>query len=165
MHSYLVGKFFTSLSLNLQVVWFGKDGWLGLAAKSTTRHLKEHEATDSLKSSPDLHDESTCLLTSAVLSSIQNDPLKDCTTQVHSRNKVPISNLNSNTRTYRQVCAAAVCCVSMVYIVVGLIAFAMGLFWRTGTFVALLGPLTCLLVVLAASEYYHVKRNRRCNNY
>ena len=51
-------------------------------------------------------------------------------------------------------------CISMVYIVLGLIVFAMGLFWRTGSFVSLLGPLACFCVVLVASEYYHVKRSK-----
>ena len=69
------------------------------------------------------------------------------------------------TRFKYSFCVLAVCCASMVYIVSGLIVFAVGLFWRTGTFVALLGPLTCLFVVLTASEYYHLKRSKRCRRW
>ena len=143
------------------MAWFGKESWLGLDSKSAT-HLEDRKEVDSHKSSSEIHDESTRLLTSDVLSSIQNDPLKDCTTQMPSINKAPNTSLKSKTRTLRQWCVMSVCCVSMVYIVSGLIVFAVGLFWRTGTFVALLGPLTCLFVVLTASEYYHLKRSKRC---
>lgn len=50
---------------------------------------------------------------------------------------------------------------SMLYISVGLIVFAVGFFWRTTTFVAILGPLACFLIVCLASEYYNLKRRGR----
>ena len=43
--------------------------------------------------------------------------------------------------------------------------FEVGFFWRTNTFVALLGPLGCFLIVCLASEYYNLKRKgclKRC---
>ena len=49
----------------------------------------------------------------------------------------------------------------MSYISVGLVVFAVGFFWRTNTFVALLGPLACFLIVCLASEYYILKRKGR----
>ena len=50
--------------------------------------------------------------------------------------------------------------VSMCYICLGLCVFAVGIFWRTGSYFSLLGPLTCCAVVLAANEYYVFSRTR-----
>ena len=48
--------------------------------------------------------------------------------------------------------------VGMGYVSIGLILFAVGFYWRTRTYLALLGPFACLLVVVLFSEYYNLKR-------
>ena len=104
-------------------------------------------------------DESTHLLIDAVSSSIHKDPLVDNCTQTTSPSTDTPSQ--TNTRTFRYWCVTSIRFMSMVYIVLGLITFAMGLFWRTGSYVSLLGPLACFFVVLVASEYYHAKQSKR----
>lgn len=55
--------------------------------------------------------------------------------------------------------------VGMTYVSLGLIAFAVGFFWRTRTYLAILGPVACFAVVFTATEYYHLKRKghlKRC---
>ena len=119
-------------------------------ASSSGRKNNDHKI-DGNNNQPLLEsdDVDTHLLSDAISSSIHNDPLIDSGTQDIA-----------STRTVRYWCVTLLRCMSMVYIVLGLIVFAMGLFWRTRSFIALLGPLTCLCVVLVASEYYHVKRSK-----
>lgn len=108
-------------------------------------------------------DESTHLLIDAVCSSMRKDSLVDNCTQTTCRDKTSScrdTSSQANTRTFRYWCVTSVRCISIVYIVLGLITFAMGLFWRTGSYVSLLGPLACFCVVLLASEYYHAKRSK-----
>ena len=53
----------------------------------------------------------------------------------------------------------------MSYISLGLTVFAVGIYWRTRSYFALLAPLACLAVVVVTSEYYNLKRRghlRRC---
>ena len=53
--------------------------------------------------------------------------------------------------------------VGMSY--VGLTMFAIGIFLRTRSHLALLAPVACLTIVVLASEYYNLKRRghlRRC---
>jgi len=53
----------------------------------------------------------------------------------------------------------------MSYISLGLTVFAIAIYWRTGSYFALLAPLACLTLVVVASEYYNLKRRghlRRC---
>ena len=49
----------------------------------------------------------------------------------------------------------------MGYISLGLIVFAVGFYLRTMSYIALLGPVFCFLVVFAANEYYNLKRKGR----
>ena len=140
-------------------------------ASNSTIEQSEHKAIngDSHQSLLDSHDETTRLLSDAISSSIHNDPLVDNDARVTSNRDETASSTGTNqqsTRTFRYWCVTVIRCTSMGYIVLGLITFAMGLFWRTGSFVSLLGPLACFGVVLVASEYYHARRSRRfeqCN--
>ena len=53
----------------------------------------------------------------------------------------------------------------VLYISIGLVCFAVGLFWRTMVFYALLGPITVFGIVFVSSEYYSMKRKgwlKRC---
>lgn len=55
--------------------------------------------------------------------------------------------------------------VGICYVSVGLVCFAVGLFWRTKSFFALLGPTAVLAVVIVTTEYYKMKRKgqlQRC---
>lgn len=46
----------------------------------------------------------------------------------------------------------------MFYVSIGLVCFAVGLFWRTQSFFALLGPTAVLAVVTVTTEYYKMKK-------
>ena len=55
--------------------------------------------------------------------------------------------------------------VGLLYVVLGLVCFSVGLFLRTISFYSLLGPICVLGVVLVSSEYYNMNNNgwlRRC---
>ena len=148
-----------------QVVWFGKDSWFNVSAKST--QVVKTVIGDGHHPPIECHDkdESTHLLTDAVCSSMHKDPLMDNCTQTTFRDKTSTLSTDTpsqaNTRTFRYWCVTSIRCISLVYIVLGLITFAMGLFWRTGSYVSLLGPLACFCIVLVVSEYYHAKRSKR----
>ena len=152
------------------MVWFGKDNWFSVASNSTNEQ-SEHKTIsgDNHQSLLESHDESTRFLSDAISSSIYNDPLVGNDALVTSNRDKAASSTDTNqqsTRTFRYWCVTVISCISMGYIVLGLITFAMGLFWRTGSFVSLLGPLACFSVVLVASEYYHARRSRKfeqCN--
>ena len=55
--------------------------------------------------------------------------------------------------------------VGMSYVSLGLTSFAIGIFLRTRSYLALLAPVACLTIVVLASEYYNLKRRghlKRC---
>ena len=55
--------------------------------------------------------------------------------------------------------------VGMSYVSLGLTVFAIGIFLRTRSYLALLAPVACLTIVVLASEYYNLKWRghlRRC---
>ena len=52
----------------------------------------------------------------------------------------------------------AVRVVFIAYLIAGLFFFAIALYLRTMTYVALLGPIGSLLVIVSATEYYNLKR-------
>ena len=144
-------------------MWFGKESWFGKpSSKPTTGQLSEkHQNSINTvghghQSLLESRDENTRLLVDAVSSSIHNDPLHNDSADA----SIPLSQQTAGT--FRYWCMALVRCVSIVYIVLGLIAFAMGFFWRTRSFISLLGPISCLCIVLVASEYYHARRTRQC---
>ena len=76
--------------------------------------------------------------------------------------------LNDRSGEYRVQCGrrrnllskivAAVQILGMVYVSIGLLCFAVGLFLRTQTYLALLGPIAVFGIVLVSSEYYNMKR-------
>ena len=146
-----------------QVVWFGKESWFGRASKPT-KQLTEHQGdvSNSHQSLLDSHKENTRLLSDAVSSSIHNDPLHDNSTGGTSGNASTTTSMWQTTGICHYWCITVVRFVSIAYIVFGLIVFAMGFFWRTRSFLSLLGPLSCLCIVLVASEYYHARRTRQC---
>lgn len=140
-------------------MWFGKDIWFNVSAKST------QAVNGGGRQQPvEFHDEdeSTHLLIDAVCSSMRKDPLVDDSTQPTFGDIS--SSSQANTRTFRYWCVTSIRCISIVYIVLGLITFAVGLFLRTGSYVSLLGPLACFCVVLLASEYYHAKQSKMFND-
>lgn len=51
--------------------------------------------------------------------------------------------------------------VGICYVIIGLVCFAVGLFWRTQSFFALLGPTAVLAVVVVTTEYYKMKKKGR----
>ena len=65
---------------------------------------------------------------------------------------------------FPRIVVAAFRIIGIMYVSVGLICFAMGLFWRTRSFYALLGPIAVLAVVVTSMEYYAMKNGRlqRC---
>lgn len=71
----------------------------------------------------------------------------------------------NQTNNWRYWFVSTVRMLIMTYVAVGLIVFAIGFFWRTRSFFALLGPVVCLLIIFTASEYYNLQRKgrlRRC---
>lgn len=141
------------------MLWFGNEKWFGVASKSPRRN-NDHRSinVDDHKSQQESDNATTHLLSDAISSSIHNDLLVDSGAQLTARDKLSSSTRSKGTFCYW--CVIAVRCLSMFYIVLGLITFAIGLFWRTRSFFALLGPLVCLCVVIVASEYYHTKRSK-----
>ena len=133
------------------MVWYGRDSWLSKHPPSKKDNLENGSESSS--------NEQTKLL---------NDKMSDIK-QVQSINTVP-SNLssldvkNGNNRTIRYKCVSIARCLSILYIVCGLIIFAVGFFLRTATFIAILGPFSCLLVVMTTNEYYRLKRTDNCRD-
>ena len=148
-------------------MWFGKESWFDKASSKPTKQLtEEHQDTASVvgngyQSLLESHDENTRLLVDAVSSSIHNDPLHNDSAGGTSARGDASTNEQQTTGTCRHWCINVLRFVSIAYIVLGLIVFAMGLFWRTRSFFSLFGPLSCLCIVLVASEYYHARRTRR----
>ena len=145
-------------------MWFGKESWFGKASSKPAKQLtEEHQDTvvgNGHQSLLESHNENSRLLVDAVSSSIHNDPLhNDSTGGTTSTNT---SMIWQTTGTCCYWCITTVRFVSIAYIVLGLIVFAVGLFWRTRSFLSLLGPLSCLCIVLVASEYYHARRTSQC---
>ena len=106
-------------------------------ASNSTIEQSEHKTIngDNHQSLLDSHEETTHLLSDAISSSIHNDPLVDSDARVTSNRDETASSTGTNqqsTRTFRYWCVTVIRCISMCYIVLGLITFAMGLFWRTG---------------------------------
>lgn len=54
--------------------------------------------------------------------------------------------------------ATALRITGVVYVCIGLVCFAVGLFWRTQSYFSLLGPIAVFSVVFVSSEYYNMKR-------
>lgn len=149
-------------------MWFGKERWFSkTSSKPTKQFTEEHQDTvvgkNGHQSLLESHNENTRLLVDAVSSSIHNDPLhNDSTGGTGGDASTNTSITQQTTGMYRFWCITVVRFVSIAYIVLGLIVFAMGLFWRTRSFLSLLGPLSCLCIMLVASEYYHAKRTKQC---
>jgi hypothetical protein len=146
-------------------VWFGKESWFGKASSKPTKQLIAEHSRDSVvgndhQSLLESHDENTHLLIDAVSSSIHNDPLHGDGTGGTNGDATAI--IQQTTGTCRYHCISLIRFISIAYIALGLMVFAMGLFWRTRSFLSLLGPLSCLCIVLVASEYYHARRARQC---
>ena len=147
----------------MQVLWFGRESWFGTAPKPTKQVTEHQDVVSSVHQSlPESHNECTHLLTDAVSSSIHNDPLYSDSNRVTGGDGSTNTSIWSTTRTCRYWCITMIRIVSMTYIVFGLVVFAMGIFWRTRSFLSLLGPLSCLCIILIASEYYHARRSRQC---
>ncbi len=124
----------------LQVVWYGKDSW-----------FSNHKHT-SVKTGGELStDESTKLLKDKIL-----DTMLDHQIDASKR------YLSETNRTCRYCCVSVTRFVSLSYITLGLIVFAVGFFLRTMSFFSLLGPLSCFCVVFCANEYYRLRRNKIC---
>lgn len=74
------------------------------------------------------------------------------------------NNETSETRLWN-VIVAVLRTVGVLYVSIGLVCFAVGLFWRTKVFYALLGPITVFGIVFLSSEYYSMKNKgwlKRC---
>ena len=149
-------------------MWFRKESWFDKASSKATKQLTEENSRDSVigdghQSLLESHKENTRLLVDAVSSSIHNDPLhSDTTRDTNGDTSTKTAVIQKTTGTCRYWCITLVRLISISYIVLGLIVFAMGLFWRTRSFLSLLGPLACLCIVLVASEYYHARRTGQC---
>ena len=128
------------LFISLQVVWYGKDSWF--STHSTPSHT--HPPTHSTQS------EHTKLLSEHISDSLNNHQINASSSEFRQR------------RTCRYYCVTVVRGVSLSYIVTGLTTFAVGFFLRTMSFFAILGPLSCLCVVLCANEYYRLRRSKIC---
>ena len=144
-------------------MWFGKESWFDKVSSNTTKQLTEEHSRDSVignghQSLLESHNENTRLLTDAVSSSIHNDPLHSDATGDTNGDATKSAVIQQTTGKCCYWCIILVRFISIAYIVLGLIVFAVGLFWRTRSFLSLLGPLACLCIVLVASEYYHARR-------
>ena len=78
--------------------------------------------------------------------------------------QLPITRPQSRRSHPKWVIAVLRCC-ALTIITAALVVFAVGLYLRTRTYAALLGPVGCLLVVSVATEYYRLSEKgylRRC---
>ena len=126
----------------MQVFLYGTESWLTVSPDDGE---KDPANVDK--------DEKTKLLNDATASSEQT---RRCPSDTSSCYR---SRPRKRSCRYRTI--TCVRCASMLYISMGLIVFAVGFFWRTSSFMAILGPLSCFLVVFLASEYYNLKRKGR----
>lgn len=140
---YVVMCYFSSSTTfinGFQVIWFGKDSWFNASRDQESSATNSKSALESHSDTPTLQ---------------QSDPL------------LPINTSNVETKRFpKNICYWCVMVVryaSLSYVVGGLVVFSVGLFWRTLSFFALLGPVSCLAVVVIASEYYRAKRSGRLN--
>ena len=117
---------------------------------------------------------SVCNLSSIKLASISNteesaklldedaESLDDTQFDEHGSKPRPSQTVRSQCKYWS---ATVMRYVGMSYVSLGLTTFAIGIFLRTRSYLALLAPVACLTIVVLASEYYNLKRRghlKRC---